>query len=475
MENEFFERLSAMDAMFLELEDDTQHMHVGAVLILDGRPLPTEDGGVDIERIREYVAGAIRTVPRCTQRLAYVPMLKHPVWVDDPQFNIHFHVRHTALPRPGDERQLKRLAARIFSQRLDRTRPLWEIWIVEGLEGDRAALISKVHHAVIDGLAGVELMAALLSMSDDASFKARPPFAPRSMPSKLTLLAAEVAQRAEGSSKLWQNLMGLLDEPRRWFESAREMGAGLSGTVMTGLTPASHTSLESRSISSYRRFDVCKMPLRQAKSVKKALGGTVNDVILATVTGAVRRFLARRGEEPDAASDFRACIPVGLTRKRGDGSLGNHVSLMFARLPVHLADPRDRYAAVVAETQRQKETSSAEQAGHVIAEAGDHTGAGLIVNTARLGARLHPFNVVVTNVPGPPVPLYFLGARLDDAYPLVPLFGKLTTGIAIFSYDDALHWGLHVDWQLVPDVHMLAEDLRAAFEELGGLAGGAPS
>jgi len=463
------ERLSALDATFLEIEDDAQHMHVGAVIVFDAKPLTLEHGGLDIDKLRAYIHSAIATIPRYRQRLAFAPVLKHPVWIDDANFNINYHVRHTALPRPGDARQLKRMAGRIFSQQLDRTRPMWEMWVVEGLDDDRFVLITKAHHCMVDGMAGVDLMAALLRMDQSADVPELKPWAPRPAPSGWEMAASEVKQRAVGTKKAWSGLKEIAGAPKAFIEQVKGVAGGVSETLATGLTPASKTPLRMQKKDQSRRFDVVRFDLEQVKEVRRSLGGKLNDVVLATVAGACRRFLTRRGMNPDAIEDFRACVPVAVKSRKSDGVLGNHVSIILARLPVSEPEPRERYSAVVAETERLK-AATPERAGEFLADAGEYTSSTLSAQVARVAARVHAFNIVVTNVPGPPFPLYLLGARLEGIYPQVPLFGLQSIALALFSYAGGLFWGLNADWQHVPDLHDFADDLVGAFVELRAAA-----
>lgn len=469
----WFERLSTLDATFLALEDPTAPMHVGAVVVLDAGPLTLEHGGVDVDRVRDYIEGAIARVPRYRQRLAFgpsvVPTMRHPVWVDDDRFNIHYHVRHTALPRPGDARQLKRLAGRVFSQRLDRDRPLWEIWVVEGLEEDRFALITKVHHAMVDGMAGVGLMAALLKTSPDPTAPPPPPWEPRPAPRPAELLAAEVRHRATGTRALWDRVRDAASAGGDLLGRARDAASALADTLVEGVTPASRTPLWG-DLGPHRRFDTAHTALTEAKAIKASLGGKVNDVVLAAVTGGLRRFFDRRGADPAAIDDFRAFVPVSVRKQDQRGKLGNRVSMMLAHLPIAEADLRARYAAVLAETARLKADPHQVQSGELFADLGDWTGAGLIANTARLLRHLRPYNIVVTNVPGPPFPLYLLGARVREVYPLVPLFGHGSVGVAIFSYAGGLFWGFNADWQAVPDLHELVADVEAELADLRAAA-----
>lgn len=476
MTEPFFERLSAMDAAFLEVEDGVAHMHVGAMVILDAQPVTLDHGGLDIDRIRGYIEAAIARTPRYHQRIAWAPMLNHPVWVDDDQFNIHYHIRHTALPRPGDRRLLKRLTARIFSQELDRARPLWEMWIVEGLDNGRFALISKAHHCMVDGVAGMSLMATMLRTSPKGTYAEAPPWNPRPIPSDAALTRAELRQRARGPKVLWDKLQAAnAAAPGDLAHRALDMAESVWRTLGAGVQPASSTPLSDATLGPHRRFDVCELPMADVKRVKNALGGKVNDVVLAVVTGAMRRFFASRGFDPNLTDDFRAVVPVSVAvKKPGGKGLGNHVSMMITRLPLSEPDPAKRFREVLAETTRLKEATDSARTGELVLELGKYSGGNLIAKTVRLALdKMRPYNVVVTNVPGPPVPLYLLEARIEEIYPLVPLMVGQLLGIALFSYCGKLFFGLAADWQAVPDLHELVGAVEEAFAELMEVAAAA--
>ncbi len=469
----FHERLSALDASFLGIESDVAHMHVGALAVFDGGPL-RQGEGIDFERIRGYVDSALSSVPRYRQGLSWVPGLGHPVWVDDDHFNIHYHLRHTALPRGGDERALKRLAGRIFSQKLDRSRPLWEFWVVEGLPGDQFALIPKLHHCMIDGVAGVDFMARLLRPTADASEPERgEPFEARRAPSAAKLFASELGYRAGASRRALDRTRNAVHDFRGWLGETRDKISDVSSALRAGLSPASPTPLNPRHIGPHRRFDVCRLELDRVKEVKRRLGGTVNDVVLATATAALSRFLARRGVDVSKLDDYRALVPVNVRSKLDASAGGNRVAMMLAKLPIDERDCRRRYERVIEMTTHLKTESGQASGSQLLQQIGDATTPNLVRDVFRVAGMVRAFNVVITNVPGPPFPLYLLGAKLDSIFPLVPLFENQGVGIALFSYDGGLYWGLAADWSSVPDLHELADDLRAAFDDLHALALGA--
>ncbi|HVM97458.1 MAG TPA: wax ester/triacylglycerol synthase family O-acyltransferase [Candidatus Acidoferrales bacterium] len=458
----WYERLTAQDRSFLVFEKDNTHMHLGGITLFEHAPLATVEGGVDIDRIRSYIGSRLHFIPRYRQRLAYVPVEDYPVWVDDDRLNLHYHVRHTSVPRPGDERQLKRLAARIMSAPLDRRRPLWEVWVIEGLEGDRFAMLLKTHHSVVDGVSGVDLMSVLLRPEASHTFEEAPTWRPRAVPSSFDLLRDEVSRRTNMPRAVFDQLQKLLRDPRR---AAADLVDELSSTwefINAGLRRPADTPLN-RPIGPYRRFDWHSFDLAQVKAVKNSLGGTVNDVILAAVTGALRRFLSRRMTSVDSL-DYRAVVPVNVRRPDELGAPGNHVSAWMLSLPVNEPNVRERFRRIHESTTQLKQSKQAQgiEALTQIAEIMDP----VLSLGVRLAARVAPYNLIVTNVPGPQFPLYLLGSRLVEGYPSVPLFEYQGLGVAIFSYDNRLFFGLNADWELVPDLHDLVADLDAAFREL---------
>lgn len=458
MSDTFYERLSALDAVFLDLENETAPMHVGAALLFDAKPLTLEHGGLDIERITRYTLAALETMPRYRQRLAWVPGLGHPVWIDDDRFNINFHLRHTRLPLPGDERILKRLIGRLFSQRLDQSRPMWEFWIVEGIESDQFALVAKAHHCMIDGVAGVGLLEALLQMAPAATEKEPKEWHPRPAPSGTQLLRGEVKHRIDGLRKL-----------SHFGPRIRENFGGLIGVLRSGIKPGPRSPFTAPDVSPYRRFDWTSFDLDDAKAVKNALGGTINDVVLATTTGAIRRFLEARDTDVDAMEGFRAFLPVN-TRKPGGGSTGNQVAMLLTELPVSERDPIERLKKVIVVTTALKKESNQTAGAELLEDVADLTTKRLILEISRGAIKRRAYNVVVTNIPGPAFPLYMLGAPMKAIYPLVPIPPTQNLGIALFSYNGGLHWGFNADWEGFPDVHEFVEDLEASFEEYKQLA-----
>jgi len=464
----FYERLSAADAMFLALEDANNHMHVGSVGTFDLGPLRTPHGGLDVDRLRAAIEARLHRVPRFRQRVASVPGEGHPVWIDDDRFNIAYHVRHTALPRPGDADALKRVTGRIMSQQLDRGKPLWEMWFIEGLEDDRFALISKTHHCMIDGVAGAELMSVLLDLSPDATVPPPRPWTPRPAPSGALLLADAVMRRIAQPIGALQALRGAIAQPREAVAQIGEAAGGVRDALAPSFRSASDTPLNVET-GPHRRFETVEHRVADFKAVKDALGGTLNDVVLATVAGALRAFFLDRGLRIQEL-EVRAMVPVSVRPKGDGGALGNQITQMVAPLPVGLSDPIERLKAV-RETMGNLKESKQALGGRVLTAIGEWTVPNVLVQAVRMTVRSRPYNLVVTNVPGPQIPLYLLGARMRDTHPVAPLTPGQSLNIALFSYDGGLYWGLNACYDAVPDLDVLAGHLRESFSELQRAAG----
>jgi WS/DGAT/MGAT family acyltransferase len=467
------DRLSALDATFLHIESPSVHMHVGALAIFSGDALRTPEGGLDFERIRALGEGALRRNPRFRQRLERVPLFGHYAWVDDAAFDLGYHVRLSALPEPGDARQLKRLAGRVFSQKLDLHRSPWEMWFIEGLEDGRFAVLTKIHHCMVDGVAGADLLSGFIAASaDEAAARGAPRWMARPAPSPARLFAEELARRATLPWKAARAGLELVRRPSRTLEEGRRAVHAVGSALFSTLGSAASTPLN-EDVGPYRRFDWTRTDLSAMRELKARLGGTVNDVALTVVTGAMRRFLERRGVATDGI-DFRAMMPVNVRTRDQRGKLGNRVAFLIARLPVDEADRARRHQRVIETTRRLKESDVVE-GGELLESLSDWTLPTLVAYLSRVSARTRSFNMVVTNVPGPEQELTLSGARLEEVYPLVPLFSNQGLGVALFSYRDSLFWGVQADWDAVPDVHELVEAISEEFESLRKLEPGAPA
>ncbi len=467
-----YERLGFLDNSFLIAESPTNHMHIAGTALYDAGPLRTPEGGIDVERIRDYVASRLHRIPRYRQVLFEVPIDGHPAWVDDQHFNIDYHVRHTSLPRPGDDRQLKRLSGRIMSQQLDRSKPLWEMWIVEGLAGgDRFAMITKVHHCMIDGMSSVDLLEVLLEPTAGTDFEPASRWVPRPVPSRWRLVQAETLRRLRAPIETIAGLPRLISDAEDPRSNVRAMLRAVRDTVGMSLRSCSDTPLN-KPIGPHRRFDWLSMSIADVKAVKNRLGGSLNDVVLATVAGAVREFLEERRVNVDVLQ-FRVMAPVSVRAEGERGTLGNRVSAWIVDLPIAERDPRRRIQIVSEATKTLKETKQA-MGADLLTQAVSWTPSTLLSLGSRMVMRALPFNLVVTNVPGPQVPLHLLGARMLENYGQVPLTDYLGLGIVLFSYAGRLSWGFTGDWDLVPDLERFVRATENAFRELCVAAGVTP-
>jgi len=464
-----YDHLTFLDNSFLIMEGPNSPMHVAGTATYEGGALIGPDGAVDIDTIRAYVSSRLHLIPRYRQRLAYLPLQSRPIWVDDTHFNIHYHVRHTALPRPGDERQLKRLAARIMAQHLDRTKPLWEIWIVEGLAGgNRFAMISKIHHCMVDGVSSVDLLNVLLSPEPSDEIKEAPDWIPRPAPTALDMASETLGQFAHLPSEIGRGIGRALRDAQDPRSDVRARLRAVRDTFSTGMRAVSTTPLN-RPIGPHRRFDWYKMDLETVKAVKNALGGTLNDVVLATVSGAVRRFMERHRVNVETL-DFRVMAPVSVRTTDERGTLGNRVSAWMVDLPLAEPDPLERLEQIRRQTEELKRSKQA-LAAETLTRVTEWTGSALLSIGARLMTYGTPFNTVITNVPGPRMPLYLLASPMLEIHPHVPIMGTLGLGIALFSYDGTLSWGFTGDWDLVPDLHTLVLATERAFADLRKASG----
>jgi diacylglycerol O-acyltransferase len=451
-------RLTALDHSFLQLEGQATHMHVGACAVFQG-PAPAYTDLVATIETRLHL------VPRYRQRLATVPLGQgRPLWVDDPQFRLPFHVRHTALPRPGSETQLRRLAGRIFSQALDRGRPLWELWLIEGLSDGRFALLSKTHHALVDGVSGVDIASVIFdSDPEQVPVRAARPWAPRPLPSAAQLLADALIERATQPAEAVTTIGALARGPRSLLTRAGSAVAGLGALTWAGLDPAPRSPFNVP-IGPHRRFTWLEASLDEFKDVKHAQQATINDVILTAVAGGLGRYMERH----DFATEdlvLKALVPVSVRDPADHGVLGNRIAAMWAPLPVGVSDPAERLALIATAMKDVKRSGQAVGA-QALTELAGFASTTLVAQAARLQTRQRLFNLVVTNVPGPQQPLYLLGRRMQAIYPLVPLAANTALGIAVLSYDGRLNFGLNADYDALPDLELLASDLESAITEI---------
>jgi diacylglycerol O-acyltransferase / wax synthase len=468
------DRLTALDSSFLHMEDAATHMHVAGVTVFEGPP-PTH------RELADHIESRLALVPRFRQRLRFVPLGQgRPVWVDDPHFNIDYHVRTTALPPPGDEEQLKRLASRVFSQQLDRTKPMWELWLVQGLnragtpadEAERFALLSKTHHCLVDGVAGVDLTSVLFDTAPapETPTASGPSWVPRPEPTSAQLLGEALLERATSPAEIARGARAALRAPRHFARRAIDSATAIGALARSGLgAPSCSLNVE---IGPHRRFDWVRGDLGLFKAIKNELGGTVNDVVLTVVTGALRRFLEERGEDVDSLK-LKAMVPVSVRQAEEYGMTGNRVAAMMAPLPVYEADPVERLQILRESMGNLKEGKQAIGA-QILTELGGFAPPTVLAQAARLQARQRFFNLVVTNVPGPQMELFVLGRKLIDLFPLAPLAQRQALCIAIMSYNGKLNFGLLGDFDAMEDLDNFVAALEHSIDELRVAAGVMP-
>jgi diacylglycerol O-acyltransferase len=438
-------------------------MHVGGLTIVEGPP-------PSMEEFLEQIRRRLHLVPRYRHKLAHTALDSgRPVWVDDPSFNVEYHIRHAALPTPGGWEQLQSLTAWIFSQQLDRSKPLWEMWLIEGLRDDRFALISKTHHALIDGIAGIDLATVLFDLSP------KPPplrhsgraWQPHSEPGVAELLAAGLRGAVRTGIELAEGALDALSHPDHAFARAREAAEGIGEIVWAGLNPAPETPLNV-DIGPHRRFVGVGSSLQDFKLVKNAFGGTVNDVVLTIVAGALRSFLVSRGVRTEGM-ELRALVPVSVRAEDEHHQGGNRIVVMRGPLPVYIADPIQRLRFVSEAMDGLKESKQALGA-EVIAGVQNFAPPTILAQASRLNFSTRLFNLLVTNVPGPQFPLYVLGREMLEAYPVAFLPQHHALAIAIMSYNGQMNFGLLGDFDALPDIDSVGESIAEELASLVSLA-----
>jgi len=458
------DRLTPLDASFLHLEDATGPMHVGCVMVFSGDPPSYEDF---VDRVEERLG----LVPRYRQRLAFVPLAQgRPKWVDDDEFDMLYHVRATALPAPGGDPELRVLAGRLFSRVLRRDKPLWELWLVDGLGTaapggpDRFAVVSKTHHALVDGISGLDILSALFAPEEEASaaegWRAQRP------PSRVELLGEALLERALSPTELVRPLRAALRRPRQLVEEAGAALAGVRALAWTGLRPAPSTPYN-RTVGPDRRVAFVSLELGDVKAIRNALGGTVNDVVLTIAARALRRDLQRRGADVDVLHAF---VPVSLPEGTGRAAPGNEVTGMVVRLPISCPEPEVCLRRISEETRGVKDSGQA-MGAQALASLGGLAPPTLLGVGARLGARQRMVNLVITNVPGPQHALSLDGHELLEILPMVPVGHNLAMTVGVVSYNGTMSFGVVGDFDALPDLDVIVEDLHVAAEELAQAAG----
>jgi diacylglycerol O-acyltransferase len=462
------DRLSPLDSSFLHLEDRVSHMHIGSIAIFEGPEPP-------FEQFVAMIEGKLPLVPRYRQVVREVPFqLERPVWVDDPDFNIDYHVRHTALPAPGGEAELRRLVGWVMSQQLDRTKPLWEIWVVQGLEQGRWAMVAKTHHAMVDGVSGTELLAVIMDTSPQPSPPVADDWHPSPLPSGGRLAVEAAVELAVSPYEQLRAIRAATRVPRQALHQLGEVVQGISS--MAGVLRANPVSTLNGPIGPYRRYAWASTSVEDVKIVRKGLGGTFNDVVLAAITDGFRELLLSRGEVVDRK--VRTLVPVSVRardtsgRAVGDSTYENKVSAMFASLPVDLERPDERLHAITEQMQGLKESKEA-VAGEALTSLSGFAPPMLLALGMRVAGRVqqHNINTGTTNVPGPQFPLYAAGRRMLKSYPYVPLFGQVRIAVAIFSYDGQVNFGVTGDYDSAPDLEVLCGGIEEGMSRLVELSG----
>jgi diacylglycerol O-acyltransferase len=454
------ETMSPLDASFLHVEDAVTHMHIGSVGIFEG---PAPGPGV----VQSAVAARLPLVPRYRQKVRFVPLeLGRPVWVDDPYFSLDYHVRRTALPAPGGDEELRNLVGRVMSQQLDRAKPLWEMWVVEGLDDGHWALISKTHHCMVDGVSGTDLLTVILSSEPDPGSGVFDDWQPKPEPNSVELVVHSVAGRAASPVEAVHSAVAAARAPGRVARQLAETTRGLI-TLRSLLSPRRASSLNGP-IGPHRRWDWARARLVDIKQIRERHGGTINDVVLAAITNGFRELLLWRGETVEGRV-IRTLVPVSVRADHERGTYNNKVSAMFAELPVELEDPVQRLDALHEQLQQLKQSGQAVAAERLTA-LGGFAPAMLLALAGRVASRLpqSSVNTVTTNVPGPQHSLYLAQRRMLEAFPFVPLAGWVRVGVAIFSYDGEINFGVTGDRDTAPDIGVLCRGIEHGVAQLLG-------
>ncbi|MGI8749431.1 MAG: WS/DGAT/MGAT family O-acyltransferase [Thermoleophilaceae bacterium] len=450
------DRLSSVDASFLAQEREGSHMHIGSVLHFEG-PAP------ESREVAEHIEARLHLVPRYRQKLSF-PRLEmgRPLWVDDATFNLGYHVRHTALPAPGSVDQLRLLAGRIFSQRLDRSKPLWEMWLVEGLQDGRFALINKTHHSLVDGVSGADLTAVIFDLRREGTEVPGPkrPWAPQPEPGDVSVTARGMTDLAGAPVGLARRAVSALTSPAKTAAQARAIASGLGEVAKNTVVSAPQTPLNGP-MGPHRRLSWVRVPLADLKEVKSQLGGTVNDVFLTVVSGVLHRWLRSRGV-PTEGLELRSAVPVSIRAEGAESDSGNHITIMIGRLPTYVEDPVERYRLVVESMRGLKESKQALGA-EVISGLEDFAPPTIFAQASRLHFSTRIYNLLTTNVPGPQIPLYMLGREMVELVPVAFLAPDQRLAIAMMSYNGCAALSMIGDYDTMPDLERLIE---YALEEL---------
>ena len=456
------DRMSPLDASFLHIENAVSHMHIGSVAIFEG-PAPS------YEEFEAMIAGKLPAVPRYRQKVRFVPLqLGRPLWVDDPHFNLGYHLRHTALASPGGDRELRNLVGRVMSQQLDRHKPLWEMWMVDGLDSGHWALVSKVHHCMVDGVSGTDLLTVVLDAEPEPAPALPDDWHAEAEPTDARLVVDALAALVASPYEQLRAARSATRAPRQVLTQFTEVASGLR--AWTGVVRRTPPSSINGPIGPHRRWDWARSTIVDVKTVRRALGGTVNDVVLTVLTRGFRDLLMSRGEDVEDRV-VRTLVPVSVRTPGERGTYNNRVSAMIAELPVGLASPAARLSAIREQMDALKESKQAVAAEALTSLSGFAPSMLLALGT-RVAMRIPQRNVntVTTNVPGPQSRLFACGRTMVEAFPFVPLASNVRIGVAIFSYNGLLNYGVTGDYDTAPDIAVLCAGVEAGMTELLKLA-----
>jgi diacylglycerol O-acyltransferase / wax synthase len=461
------QRLGPQDASFLYLETPNVHQHVGGLAILD--PSTAPGGTLTYERLIDVIGSRLHLAPRFRHKVVFPPLATaRPVWVDDSKFDLSFHIRRAALPTPGGRRELVDYVQRVISRPLDRTKPLWELYLIEGMQDDLTAILTKVHHAMVDGMAAIDLASAVYDFTPETQILTPPPWEPELEPTRKQLFQDALREQ------FTHPVAGVVDLAQRTFQTpsrvARQAGEILGGLrEIVGGGVLAPESPFNRKVGPNRRFAMAEAPVQTFKDIKNALGGTVNDVVLTSVAGAMHRLLRSR-REPTRERILRAMVPVSVRAESENAALGNRVSSIFVDLPVGPMGGKKRLKLIVEKTKHLKDSNYAVGAEFLM-NIGSWAPPTIHAMAARLAARSRVINLVVSNVPGPQIPMYIAGAKLLAQYPIMPIAEAMGLSIAVTSLAGTMAFGITADWDTLPDIDLLAQAIDESLAELRKAAG----
>jgi WS/DGAT/MGAT family acyltransferase len=458
------DRMSSLDASFLSIEDSFSHMHIASVSIFEGPVPPFAD-------IVGMVEAKLHLIPRYRQVVRSLPWdLGRPVWADDPYFNIEYHIRHTALPTPGGEGELQKLIGRLMGQQLDRSKPLWEIWIIDGLDDGKWALFCKVHHSMVDGISGTDLLSVVMNITPEITLTEQISWEPRPAPNELGLVVNAFEELMRAVMRPVSAIATVTRLPGQAVRQIQEVARGLGS--MAEVVRSTPVSSLNGPIGPHRRYAWASTSVDEVKAVRRLHGGTFNDVVLTAITLGFRDLLLSRGESVDRV--VRSLVPVSVRPRDGsglavgDGTLANKVSAMFADLPVGILDPVDCLHFVSTQMEDLKEANEA-LAGEALTSMSGFAPPMLLSLGIRLLARLpqRNLNTITTNVPGPQIPLYVQGRKMIECYPCIPIAGQIRFGLAIFSYNGRVNFGITGDYDSTADIEVLCRGIEDGMAALG--------